>query len=512
VAGDLLVIDILINANARETRVALLENKVLVELFIERQQTQSLVGNIYKGRVSKVLPGMQAAFVDIGLAKAGFLHASDIPPNTPPATAAAPFALLSGVDDANRSLSVPELPVLSIRELLREDQELLVQIAKEPLGTKGCRLTAYLTLAGRAMVLMPGVEHIGVSRRLTLESERGRLQECVKAILPPAMGCILRTLSAGASQQDLQADLRFLLARWQQLQVHARQATPPCLIHQESNVVLRTLRDLFSDQVNQCLIDHPDIYMDAQDFVRAYYPPPLAAKIRLYHDAMPLFDAFDLEKDIDRALARKVWLKSGGYITIDHTEALVAIDVNTGRFVGQNDFEGTIVQTNLEAVHEIARQVRLRNLGGLIVIDFIDMASEAHREGVFQALELALQGDRARTKILGISEFGIVEMTRQRARTALYHTLCEPCATCHGTGMRESIVTVCSKVFRDLHRLFALGPAPHKVQIHVSRAIAEALHDQERPYLEQMEKRYHVSLVVTSDDEIPYGQFEVLAL
>lgn len=514
VPGSLPLIDILVNSNARETRVALLENAALVELLIERQQTQSIVGNIYKGRVSKILPGMQAAFVDIGLPKAGFLYVADIATDSPPVVQQPIDTPFRENNTDSRMLVLPQLvpPTVSIRELLREGQELLVQITKEPLGTKGCRLTTYLSLAGRHMVLMPGVDHIGVSRRLTDEAEKERLLQCVTTILPAGMGCILRTLSAGASLQDLQVDLHFLLTRWRQLQYHAPSAPVPSLLYQESNVVLRTLRDLFAEHVDRCFIDHPAIYLDAQEFVRVSSTPQLATKIHLYREAVPLFDAFAIEKEIDRALHRKVWLKSGGYITIDHTEALVAIDVNTGRFVGHDDFESTILRTNLEAAHEIARQIRLRNLGGLLILDFIDMASVVHREQVSQALEVACKNDRARIKILGISEFGVVEMTRQRARTSLHDLLCEPCTACHGTGARESLATVCSKVFREIQRFLPAVRQARKIQLHVHPEIAAGLRGEERFYLEEIEQEFQLDLVVTADDELPSGQFEVLVL
>lgn len=509
------MIDIVVNATARETRIALLEQRTVTELFIEQHSNCGLVGHIYRGRVAKILPGMQAAFVDIGLSKAGFLHVSDIlvDPHTPPwGHETTPLDLEPGSDAGAPQASGPSEPVYAIEDLLEAGQEILVQVAKEPLGTKGCRLTTYLTLAGRYLVLMPGVEHIGVSRRIADEAEKERLRASVKALLPEGMGCIVRTLSEGVSAQELQADVHFLTALWQHVQHQARQVGAPYLVHQEVDLVLRTLRDCLTAEVERVIIDDAQAYARAHAFLQAAELPHLAANLVLYEDTPPLFEAFGIEREIERALQRKVWLKSGGYIVIDHTEALIAIDVNTGRFVGKSDPAATMLTTNLEAVQEIVRQLRLRNLGGLVIIDFIDMDTDEHRQLVFRALEEALRDDRARTKILQMSEFGLVEMTRKRVRASLDQVLCTPCSYCHGTGRMESAATACSKVLREIQRVMRVTPYTKKVMVNVHSTVAAMLYNEERVHVAALEQTWHITLAIQGDNDMPHGHFEVLSL
>ncbi|MGE3538226.1 MAG: ribonuclease E/G [Candidatus Tectimicrobiota bacterium] len=494
------MIDIVINATPRETRVALLEQRQVTEVFIERRTDQGIVGNIYRGRVAKILPGMQAAFVDIGLAKAGFLHVSDVYVEAAPV----PVPL---------ELPAPApIPTAAIEALLYEGQEILVQVAKEPLGTKGCRLTAYLSLAGRYLVLMPGVEHIGISRRITDAAEQERLRLCLTALCPAGMGCIARTLSAGVSPEALEADLHFLSRLWEHLQDKARTMLAPCLVHQELDLVLRTLRDYLTADVERVILDDPDTFERARTFMQATAWPHLVSHLVLYQALTPLFEAFGVEREIERALQRKIWLKSGGYIIIEHTEALVAIDVNTGRFVGTHDPEATMLTTNLEAVDEIVRQLRLRNIGGLVVIDFIDMEIEEHQQRVLQALEQAVQGDRAHTKVLALSAFGVVEMTRKRVRASLEQMLCEPCHVCHGTGRVESTATLCGKVLREIQRVMQVTPHTKKVMVTVPPVVAAMLYNEEKVHIGAVEERYQVTLTIHSENDLPQGHFEVLAL
>ena len=511
----LLLLDILVNTTSRETRIALLEQHVVTELFIEQHTRQGMVGNIYRGRVAKILPGMQAAFVDIGLPKAGFLHVYDIRveqhtlPWDPETT---PLDLGSRREVAEAQPSLFPEPAYAIEELLAEGQEILVQVAKEPLGTKGCRLTTYVTLAGRYLVLMPGVEQVGVSRRIAEEAEKERLRTCVRALLPDGMGCIVRTLSAGATPQELQSDLHFLTALWHLVQQRAGQVSAPGLVHQDLDLVLRTLRDFLTAEVRQVIIDAPQAYERARTFVQSMAVPQMAANLVFYHDPVPLFEAFGIEREIERALQRKVWLKSGSHITIDYTEALVAIDVNTGRFVGTRDPASTILTTNLEAVAEIVRQLRLRNLGGLVVIDFIDMDTDDHKQRVFQALEDALRHDRARTRILPMSVFGLVEMTRQRVRASLDQVLCEPCNYCHGTGRTEASATVCSKVLREIQRVMRVTPHTKKVMVNVHHSVASRLYNEERAHVAALEQAGQITLTIQGDHDMPPGHFEVLSL
>ena len=510
-----LLIEILVNATSRETRIALLEQRIVTELFIEQHTHHGIVGNIYLGRVAKILPGMQAAFVDIGLAKAGFLHVYDIRVDQhtlPWDTDTTHLDLGNPRDGSEAQPSLFPEPAYAIEALLEEGQEILVQVAKEPLGTKGCRLTTYLSLAGRYLVLMPGVEHIGVSRRIPEEAEKERLRACVKAFLPEGMGCIVRTLSAGATPQELQSDLHFLTTLWHHVQQRAGQVSAPGLVHQDIDLVLRTLRDFLTAEVGQVIIDAPQAYERARAFVQSMDLPQLADNLVLYQDPVPLFEAFGIEREIERALQSKVWLKSGGHITIDHTEALVAIDVNTGRFVGKRDPASTILTTNLEAVAEIVRQLRLRNLGGLVIIDFIDMDTDEHQQSVFQALEDALRHDRARTKILQMSEFGLVEMTRQRVRASLEQVLCEPCSYCHGTGRMVSSATVCSKVLREIQRVMRVTPYTKKVMVNVHPTVASRLYNEERAHVAALEHACHITLTIQGDNDMPHGHFEVLSL
>jgi ribonuclease G len=507
------VIEIIVNATRRETRVALLENATVAELFIERHHDYGIVGNIYKGCVTKILPGIQAAFVDIGVKKAAFLYVADLSegqPDAPEQAHAQAFDLPTAAH-AHTPLAPPLLPTprLRIEECVAEGQELLVQVVKEPLGTKGCRVTAAITLPGRYLVLMPNVSHIGVSRRITSVPEKERLHQLASALLPAGMGCIVRTRSTGATREELQADGQFLTTLWHDVQQKAALSSAPSLVHQELRLLLRTLRDYLTEDVERCLIDHPETYTRAQEFIRAYFPHRMA-QIILYQDTRPIFETFDIERQIEHALRPKIWLKSGGYITIEQTEALVAIDVNTGRFVGAHNPTETILTTNLEAVDEVVRQLRLRNLGGLIIIDFIDMVDAAHRDHVVQALETRLQPDRARTKVLSISDFGLVEMTRQRTRASLSHVLCQPCHCCGGIGVIETAATVCSKVFREIQRVALAVPYTKTVVVKVHPVVADWLHHEERVYVSELEQNLRISLTIKADDHLRQGQFDVL--
>jgi ribonuclease G len=507
------VSDIIINATSRETRVAVLEQGRVVEIYIEPGQNHSIVGNIYKGYVTSVLPGIQAAFVDIGLKKAGFLYVGDIqgsqfePLDTAPALDERPALLPADAE--------PFLPGLAprprIEELLEEGQEILVQVVKEPVGTKGCRLTSALTLPGRYLVLLPGVRHIGVSRRIPSEVEKARLRELVMPLLPAGMGCIVRTLGASTTTQELQADVQYLTTLWHEIQRRAAALSAPCLVHRELDLLLRTLRDLLAEAVDRCLIDTLAAYNRAEAFAHRYLPH-LAAKVMQYRNATPIFDTFDIERQIEQALQHQIRLKSGGSITIDHTEALVAIDVNTGRYVGDRNPAETILTTNLEAVDEVVRQLRLRNLGGLIIIDFIDMEDTAHKAMVVQRLEDRLQSDRARTRVLSISELGLVEMTRQRVRASLNSILGEPCTCCNGTGMIETAATVCAKIFREIQRRTLTRPPTGHITVHVHPAVADRLHYEERTYVAELEQNLRIRLTFQSDSSLRQSQFAILPL
>ena len=417
--------EMVVNGSPRETRAALLENGVLQELFVERASRRGLAGNLYKGRVSRVLPGMQAAFIDIGLERTAFLHVSDI---VQPADA-------EGAGEAPRTDS--------IRELVGEGADILVQVLKDPLGTKGARLTTFVTIPSRYLVYMPYGHGVGVSARIENEAERQRLREAVHEWAPPGStgGYIVRTAAEGATGEALRADMLFLFKLWGLLSDKARSAAQGTLVHEDLPLPLRLMRDLVGEGVDRILVDHEGTCEQMREFA-ATFMPGLETRVERYTGNRPMFDLHGVEEEIQRSLDRKVPLKSGGYLIMDQTEALTTIDVNTGAYVGHRNLEETIYRTNLEAAVAIARQLRLRNLGGIIIIDFIDMEEEAHRKQVLQALEKALAKDHAKTHVSTVSQLGLVEMTRKRTRESLAHQLCMPCPSCEGRGFLKTPETV----------------------------------------------------------------------
>ena len=422
--------EIIINAELGETRVALLENGLFAELHIERERDKSVVGNVVKGRVSRVLPGMQAAFVDIGLEKAAFLYVGDYFESTFETGddgEGGGRGRRSGGRGGRGSRSAPP----RIDTVLHEGQEIIVQIAKEPIGTKGARITSNISIPGRHLVLTPWSRRVGVSRRIGSDKERRRLREIVERLRPPQLGFIIRTAGDGVREADLQADIRYLATVWAAIQKRNADKSAPAILYSEHDLPLRIVRDLAGPDTKRIVADEKSVYESIQHFVDRFVAEP-KPQIELYEETLPIFDRFGLEHQIHANLERKVWLKSGGSLVIDKSEALTSIDVNTGRFVGKRDLEETVLKTNLEAVQEVARQLRFRNLGGLIIIDLIDMESSGNRDKVYRALQEALRFDKARTNILKISELGLVEMTRKRTRENLVQTLCEPCSHCEG--------------------------------------------------------------------------------
>jgi ribonuclease G len=446
---------ILVNAGITETRVAVQEGNLLTEIYLERHARRSIVGSVYKGVVTNVLPGMQAAFVDIGLTKDAFLYAGDyaapgvedgrdLELEEETDTAEAEVADVDVADEASRR--APRTP---IEESLRKGQEVLVQVSKESLGSKGARITSFISLPGRYLVYMPLAHHIGVSRRIRDDQERDRLRAIVRSLNPPPGGFIVRTNAEGKGEAELAADVEFLARLWSQIQSRAQQATAPAALHEEMDLTFRVVRDLLSPEVDEFIVDSREVYAKCLDYVRSLVPG-LAGRVILHEGHTPLFEAHGVEKDIERALRRRVWLKSGGYIVIDHTEALVSIDVNTGKYVGKRDFEQTVLKINLESVAEIVRQIRLRDLGGIIIIDFIDMEVPEHREQVYRALKRALAEDKARTNVLEISALGLVEMTRKRVRQDLRSLLTMSCPTCRGSAVIRSDATLAAEIFRTV--------------------------------------------------------------
>lgn len=498
--------EILINATRDEIRVGLLEAGQLVEFYVERKRDASLVGNIYKGKVIKILPGMQSAFVDIGLDKAAFLYVTDIHEGLEDF---APFLEEEEKENSIELVSKRGRPELSIEEIIQEGQEILVQVSKDPIGNKGARVTSYITMPGRYLVLMPNVEHIGISRRIADEVERLRLRTIVDDIKLKGYGLIIRTASEGSTEEDMKKDLDFLLLLWENIQKKKERVSAPSLLYSDLDLIFRSVRDLMIQDVKRLIIDSPEEYERIKEFIRTYFEKFLG-NIELYEGTEPIFDAYGIELDISRALGRKVWLKSGGYIVIDQTEAMTVIDVNTGKFVGKEELEDTILKTNLEAVKEIAYQIRLRNLGGIIIVDFIDMEKHENRERVFNSFVDAMKKDKAKNTISHISELGLIQMTRKRIRESLGRTLCESCLYCEGKGFVKSPRTLCYEIFRKILRLAKHGSERIIVTAHPS--VAELLTDEERAGIEDMENKYNVKITIRESRNLHQENYEVTVL
>ncbi len=502
--------ELLINAKPYETRVALLENQTVLELYVKRDLGQELVGNIYLGKVLRVLPGIQSAFVDIGINKPAFLYVTDAYNDLHYWEQ----LILQGEDEDNNPESVFYSGMQPLRscdvnidDLLKEGQNIMVQVSKEPLGTKGARLTSHITIPGRHLVFMPTVSHIGVSRRITDEREKMRLRKLMEEIRPPNSGFIIRTASEHISREKLEFETEFLTTLWKSIQKRREQSSAPSLLHKELTIILRAVRDLFTKEVDRLVIDSSREYQSIMDFLDTF-SPNLKSYVELYKGKEPLFDTFGIETEINSALDKKIWLKSGGYIIIESTEALTAIDVNTGSYVGKRNPEDTIVKTNLEAVKEIAYQLRFRNIGGLIVIDFIDMAKEANKERVCLALKEALGKDRVKTTVLGMSELGLIEMTRKRTRKDINLLLTKPCSCCEGKGRIKSNATICHDIFRDLEREICLGDKG-KVYLLVNTEIESTLKEEERTFIMELEKQINRQIIIIGKSNFNLEQYEI---
>jgi ribonuclease G len=493
--------EIVVNSIGPEIRVALLEDGVIVELFVERSDESSITGNIYKGRIQRVLPGMQAAFVDIGLQQAAFIYVDDIFSGrtaavevNPPLSATQELAPDSP-EDAGETADMPaQVSRPPIEELVAEGDEILVQIARSPIGSKGARLSTFISLPGRFLVLMPTVDHIGISRRITDEDERHRLKELVQAMRTSGFGYIVRTAADGVSEEKLAKEMEFLINLWADIQATYRHKSAPSLLHEELTVTLRSVRDLLTQDADRVTIDSPAVYQSVSAFIEKFMPR-LKSAVSLYTGQEPIFDAYNLEGDIARATKKKVWLRCGGYIIIEMTEALVAIDVNTGRYVGKHNFEETVLKTNLEAVKEIAYQIRLRNLGGIIIIDFIDMERKSNQEKVYNALKEAFKKDKAKTNVLPISDLGLVQMTRKRIVQSLTRMLCEPCLYCEGEGVLLSRQSICNNIYREVMRL-SQDVAGERISLRVHPDIADLLLGEAGGIISLLEKNLQRQLVI----------------
>ena len=506
--------ELIINARPHETRVALVENGVVVELYIERTTGQELEGNIYRGKVVRVLPGMQAAFVDINLDRTGFLYVADIHKDSLDLE-----KMMTGNHDEHEDTSsVSESEIskpgqleeisFQIEDLLQQGQTIMVQIAKEPLGNKGARLTSHVSLPARHLVLMPTVNHIGISRRIEDLDEKKRLKAIIEEARPSDLGFIVRTVSEGVPPQKLENEMEFLLNLWSDIQVKMKRGSNPGLIHKDLTIPLRAVRDLFTREVDRLIIDSPEEYTNITQFIDKF-APKLKHSIELYEDSEPIFDAFGIEMEISRALETKIWLKSGGYIVIEMTEALTSIDVNTGSYVGKRNLEETILKTNLEAVKEIAYQLRFRNIGGIIVIDFIDMEKKGDRERVFINLKEALSKDRAKTNVLPMSDLGLIEMTRKRTRENLGRVLTEPCFYCEGRGTLKSKKTVCYELFRDLERECAISCDKGQVRVLVNPEIENIIREEEQETIMEFEKKLNKPIAIIPKESFHLEQYEI---
>ncbi|HXG58059.1 MAG TPA: Rne/Rng family ribonuclease [Thermoanaerobaculia bacterium] len=495
--------EIVINATRHESRIAVLDEGQVVELWVERTRHRTIVGNIYKGRVTKVLPGMQSAFVDLGLERDAFLYVSDVIEDLEEYESEAPDELQ--LDD----VAQPHRSEASISDLLREGQEIVVQVSKDTIAGKGARITSHITLPGRFLVYMPTVNHIGVSRRIENEEERARLKEILERIRSGSGGFIVRTAGEGRDEEEFVADMRYLTGLWEQIRRRAEKASAPALIHHELDLVLRTIRDVLSPEFKSVWVDSVEQYQRIVEFLD-HIQPALVPRVRLYRRDEPIFDEFGIEAEIAKALKSKVWLKSGGYIVINQTEALVAIDVNTGKYVGRKNLEETVFRTNLEAAREIVRQIRLRDLGGIIVLDFIDMEDPANRAALFEALENEIRKDRSKTKILQISEFGLIEMTRKRVRQSLERSLTQACPYCGGSGRIKSNTTIALEIWRELMKLRDLHEG-QDVIVRVNPIIYSTLHTGD-PIFEEVERNLGVHLVFKPDDTLHHEQFDVMRI
>jgi len=490
--------EILIDANPFEIRIARVEDGRLAEFYVEKARERVITGNIYKGKVVRVLPGMQSAFVEVGLSRTAFIHVSDIQE---------PYG---GIDDddedeGGRDERRRRAADVRIQDILKEGQEILVQAAKEPIGTKGARVTSYVSLPGRYLVFMPSYDKVAISRRISSDKERRRLKEIVSRLKKGGHGFIIRTVCEGMGEEDVEADMFFLEKLWESILKKQEKVKTPGVVYEELDLTLRTIRDSFTNDIERLVINSKEEYDRAVGFMDEFMPA-MSGRVELYEGDDNIFDAYSIDIELVDALERKVWLRSGGHIVIDQLEALTAIDVNTGKYVGKKNSDETILKTNLEAVQESVHQLRLRNIGGIIVIDFIDMGRAADREKVTNALKEALKVDKARTNILKISELGIVEMTRKRIRESLSQSLCEPCPYCEGNGLVKNRDNIVMEIYRELTK--ELPKMKNKVILYASPYVADYLKSESK-VIEDLEKRFNRNITVKAVERFHQERYEI---
>ena len=522
--------EMIISTSPHETRVAILEEDQVAEIFIERERSRGVVGNVYKGRVSKVLPGMQSAFVDLGLERDGFLYVSDVvatfeefdrletdddPPSSPAIAGQVAGAHRGNGGRRDRDRDKDKVEP-KIEDLLKEGQEIIVQVAKEPLGTKGARLTSHATMPGRFLVFMPTVDHVGVSRKIDSREERSRLRGIVREFREQtgfSGGLIIRTAASNRPKDDIVSDLSYFHKVWTEVRHKAETSRAPAVVYQEQSLVAKLLRDLLTEEYSAIRIDNALEYKRVLELIERIMPS-LAPKVKLYEKEYPIFEEYGVQAEIDRALRSKVWLKSGGSIVINQTEALVAIDVNTGRYVGKKSagrLEDTILKTNLEAVKEIVRQIRLRDLGGIIVLDFIDMEEKKNRQKVFQAVEQELRKDRSPSKALQVSDFGLVIITRKRVKQSLERVLTEPCPYCAGSAVIKSSSTICYEILAEVKKISA-DLNGQSLVLRVNPDIARALRDEERAVFKDLKQSLGRDIALRPDAQLHHEQFDLMAI
>jgi len=527
--------EMIVSSSAHETRVAILEEDQVAEIFIERERSRGVVGNLYKGRVSKVLPGMQSAFIDLGLERDGFLYVSDVVATfeefdrletdeddapapggnggkgQPPGLSAGAPGRGNRRDRDREKTAEPK-----IEELVKEGQEIIVQVAKEPLGTKGARLTCHATMPGRFLVFMPTVDHVGVSRKIDSRDERSRLRGIVREFREQhgfTGGVIIRTAAGGRPKEDIVSDLSYFHKVWTEIRQKSETSRAPAVVYREQSLVAKLLRDLLTEEFSAIRIDNEQEHRRVLELIERIMPS-LAPKVRLYEKPFPIFEEYGVQPEIDKALRSKVWLKSGGSIVINPTEALVAIDVNTGRYVGKKTagrLEDTILKTNLEAAKEIVRQVRLRDLGGIIVLDFIDMEDKKNRQKVLNAVEQELRKDRAPSKALQVSDFGLVIITRKRVKQSLERTLTEPCPYCAGSSVIKSSSTICYEILAEVKKIGA-DLSGQSLLLRVNPDIARAFGDEERAVFRDLKQSIGKDVTLRPDPQLHHEQFDVMAL
>jgi ribonuclease G len=530
--------EMIVSSSAHETRVAILEDDQVAEVFIERERNRGVVGNVYKGRVSKVLPGMQSAFVDLGLERDGFLYVSDViatfeefdrletdEDDAPGGSAngangahggAGQTAKPGGAGRGRRDRERDKGPEPKIEELLKEGQEVIVQVVKEPLGTKGARLTSHATMPGRFLVFMPTVDHVGVSRKIDSRDERSRLRGIVREFREQhgfTGGVIIRTAAGGRPKDDIVSDLAYFHKVWTEIRQKSESSRAPAVVYREQSLVAKLLRDLLTEEYQAIRIDNEVEHRRVMELIERIMPS-LAAKVKLYDKPYPIFEEYGVQAEIDKALRSKVWLKSGGSIVVNQTEALVAIDVNTGRYVGKKTagrLEDTILKTNLEAAKEIVRQVRLRDLGGIIVLDFIDMEEKKNRQKVFQTVEQELRRDRAPSKALQVQDFGLVIITRKRVKQSLERVLTEPCPYCAGSALIKSASTICYEILAEVKKIGADLDGQSLI-LRVNPDIARALRDEERAVFKDLKQSLGRDIAVRPDAQLHHEQFDVMAV